>query len=309
MTYFDNKGTTAGTCEQCGEEFESLYHHWALSSTCDNPDAIPYNSFALFSGGHDSLVSTHYCMENGLTNCVAHLDTNTGIDANEDFVREVCDEYGWPLVVYQARMTLEEFAAEWGFPKASSHSWAYRYFKERPLQRLARDATADSSDEIYFYTGVRKDESQRRMENISADEEGETEHNHPWQWKSPIADWTKEDCVDYMDEHDLPENPVVDDIHRSGECYCGAYAYRDEELIDLQVEYEDQYEWLMDVEKQIQEQHGTDEDYLWWGSSGCSSDRLEELVESEGRENVPVMCKDCARGVEDIETHSVDQDD
>jgi len=54
-----------------------------------------------------------------------------------------------------------------------------------------------------------------------------------WVWRAPIAEWSEQDCLDYIDDHELPRNPVVADIHRSGECFCGSFATRDEELIDL----------------------------------------------------------------------------
>jgi len=299
MGYFDNKGPVEADCEQCGNHYQNLYLHYAKSSECENPDALPYENFALFSGGEDSLVATHYCMENDLTECVIHLNTNTGIDENEQFVRDVCRDHGWPLEVYQARMTLAEFAKEWGFPKAGSHNWAYRYFKERPLSRVSRDAVAETPK---FYTGVRKDESERRMENIEPEQECKG-----WVWMAPIADWTREDCIEYMNEHSLPSNPVVEDIHRSGECYCGAYANRDVELVDLQANYEDHAEWILDVEERVQEEIGTDEDYCWWGSSGASSERIQELMDADDVDSVPMMCQGCASGVEDIETHEVDE--
>jgi 3'-phosphoadenosine 5'-phosphosulfate sulfotransferase (PAPS reductase)/FAD synthetase len=295
MTYFDNRGPVEDDCPQCGDHFKNLYLHWSLSSECENPNQLPYDSFALFSGGHDSLVATHYCMKNDLAECVIHLDTNTGIDANEEFVRETCAKHDWPLEVYRARMTLAEFAKEWGFPKAGSHSWAYRYFKERPLARVSRDAVADTPK---FYTGVRKDESTRRMENIEPEQECKG-----WIWMAPIADWTKDECEQYIDEHDLRRNPVVSDIHRSGECYCGAYASRDIELIDLQANYEDHAEWLLEVEETVQEEIGREEDYCWWGTSGVSSERLQELVNTDDREDVPMMCQDCAFGPDTNHDH------
>jgi 3'-phosphoadenosine 5'-phosphosulfate sulfotransferase (PAPS reductase)/FAD synthetase len=289
MGYKENKGRTEATCEQCGEHFESIYHHWGLSSTCDNPDAIPHDRFALFSGGNDSLVSTHYCMENDLADCVLHLDTNTGIPENKKFVRDVCDQYDWPLEIYTARMTLEEFAKEWGFPKAASHSWAYQYFKERPLSRAARDSEASHQE---MYTGVRRAESDRRMTTIEDEKE-----QHTWTWYAPIADWSDQDCLDYIEEHDLPESEVVKNVHRSGECYCGAFAHRDMELVDLGAKYPEHAEWLLNTEKEVQREIGEEEDYCWWGSEGVSSDRLQELQEDS--DSVPMMCKKCGITFED----------
>jgi len=292
MGYFDNRGPTAGTCEQCGKEFKSLYGHWSRNKNCENPDQIPYSRFALFSGGHDSLVSTHYCMVKDLTDCVLHLDTNTGVGANQDFVKRVCEEYDWPLEIYTARMEWDEFAKEFVFPKAGAHNWAYRYFKLMPLQRAARDS-CESHQEMY--TGVRRDESSRRMSTVEDEKDEQT-----WTWYAPIADWTDEDCDEYREKHNLPSNPVVKDIHRSGECYCGAYAHRDEELIDLSANYPEHAEWILETEKDVQNEIGTDDDYCWWGSEGVSSERLQEL--SDGENEIPMMCKQCGVKIEEYST-------
>lgn len=294
MTYYDNKGHTEGTCDQCGNEYKSLYMHWSKSSSCENPDEIPYSRFALFSGGHDSLVSTHYAMENDLAECVVHLDTNTGIQENIQFVKDTCERFDWPLEVYTARMELEEFAKEFGFPKAGAHNWAYRYFKERPLQRVVRDSNTNHAE---MYTGVRRSESKRRMNTVEDEKE---EQN--WTWYAPIADWSEQDCDEYIEKHDLPKSKVVDQICRSGECYCGAFAHRDEELIELSAEYPDHAEWLLETENKVQEEIGTDEDHCWWGSEGVSSERLQELQESDGiDESTPMMCKDCGVSFEEME--------
>lgn len=51
-------------------------------------------------------------------------------------------------------------------------------------------------------------------------------------WLNPILDWTKIDCGRYLEQEDLPRNRVVDLLHRSGECLCGALA-RPEEIHEL----------------------------------------------------------------------------
>ena len=47
-------------------------------------------------------------------------------------------------------------------------------------------------------------------------------------WCAPIHDWTKLDTTDLIAHAGLSRNPVVDLIHKSGECLCGAYAKRGE---------------------------------------------------------------------------------
>jgi hypothetical protein len=59
-----------------------------------------------------------------------------------------------------------------------------------------------------------------------------------WMWRAVIFDWTKADCDRYIDDHGLRRNEVVDVLHMSGECLCGAYA-RPGEREELELWYPD----------------------------------------------------------------------
>lgn len=241
-------------------------------------------AYALFSGGHDSLAATHYVMERGDAQAVVHLDTNTGIPANEQFVRDVCDEFGWPLRAEPAPVTLYEFATEHGFPGSAAHSWAYRWLKERQLRRVAKALPSKPR----YYTGVRRHESERRMRTVSE----EVQPTDRWVWHAPILDWREHEVEDYLEDHGLPSNPVVQTLHRSGECNCGSFANRQEELALLEAHYPDFAEWLLTVEGWVQMEIGTEEPWCWWGHGGLPSPQLRELVH---RHDTPQMtlCEDC----------------
>lgn len=45
-------------------------------------------------------------------------------------------------------------------------------------------------------------------------------------WVNPILNWSKFDVHAYKARYDLPDNWVVEVLHMSGECLCGAYARR-----------------------------------------------------------------------------------
>lgn len=220
--------------------------------------------YALFSGGYDSLVATYKAIEEMRDgpDTVLHIDTNTGIPANRRFVERVCDEMGWPLRVEEAPMTLLEFAKKFRFPGSAAHKWAYIYFKERVLQSLA--ATYDFKP--HFYTGVRRYESTRRMRNVTET----TEEMSKWWWHSPITEFTKEDVHEFRRERALPSNSVWETLHRSGECYCGAFANREEELVLLEAHYPDHYEWLMGVERAVQ---------AYWGRVDTFEERWPDAFE------------------------------
>ncbi|MFB6282562.1 MAG: phosphoadenosine phosphosulfate reductase family protein [Halobacteria archaeon] len=243
---------------------------------------------ALFSGGNDSLVSTHYCMTEEETDKVLYIDTGTGLKENEDFIRKVCDEYDWDLMVKGSSTSLKEFALKYGFPGPAAHSWVYRYLKERVLQQIATNA----EKKPHFYGGVRRAESERRMRTVG-EEEVEEGGGGRWWWHSPIMDWSDSDVEKYRDEHDLPTNSVTEKIHRSGDCFCGAFATRDEELVELQAHYPEHYEWLMSVEEEVQEELGDEEDKCYWGHGGSSDTEMTYLRKGEEK-----LCSSCQNNIQ-----------
>jgi len=246
--------------------------------------------FALFSGGDDSVVSTHYATENYDIDYVVYLDTNTGLPANKEHVKEVCDNYGWDLLIAQSPMTLKEFALgsesrqALGFPGPGVHSWAYQYFKERQLAAIA----THTDNKPNYYTGVRSHESSRRMKNV----EGERQEADRWTWVAPIHDWRDSALERYKEEHDLPNNPVAERIGRSGDCYCGAYANRDTELMELEAEYPEHAEWIKEVEQEVQDEIGTDNDYCYWGFGGMTEKELRAKMAQDDM-NQMSLCSHC----------------
>jgi len=58
----------------------------------------PVSVFVGFSGGDDSLASTHFCMNHlGDRARVLHINTRIGIERTREFVRETCRRQAWPL--------------------------------------------------------------------------------------------------------------------------------------------------------------------------------------------------------------------
>lgn len=210
-------------------------------------------TYALFSGGDDSLVSTHKAIEDGDADAVLHLNTNTGLAENFEYVVDVCRHFEWPLRVEASPVSLVEMGMKFGFPGSAYHAVAYAYLKERQLSSIAGEQSGPPD----YVTGVRKFESDRRMKNVSGDGVRSEGKGGRWYWVRPINDWRDEDVVEYRESHDLPRNPVAKKIHRSGDCYCGAFAHRDELFIDLYAEgYDRHATWLRAVETRVKEYRG-----------------------------------------------------
>lgn len=192
----------------------------------------PRHVFALFSGGHDSLCSTHLTAQHPSFTGVVHVNTGIGIEETREFVRETCREHGWPLLEYgPQRYTYEDLIRKWGMPSGpKSHSLMYFYLKQQQLDRLVREHKRDRRDRIILVSGLRRKESVRRMNaaiSVPINRKGAKV------WVAPILEWSAVDCNAYIERHCLTRNVVSDVLHRSGECLCGALARRDEiEMID-----------------------------------------------------------------------------
>jgi 3'-phosphoadenosine 5'-phosphosulfate sulfotransferase (PAPS reductase)/FAD synthetase len=218
-------------------------------------------------------------MTSNLADEVLHIDTGIGVPETQEFVRDVCDEFGWSLEVRsnedipQKADTYEEWVRKHGFPGADAHLYMYTNLKERVLESVA----TETDGKPHYYTGVRRHESQNRMGRVEAREETDR-----FIWHAPLCDWRDSKIEEYMEMHDLPKNPVVENLHMSGECLCGAYAGRDEELVMLEAEYPEVAERIKSLEDDIQSERGTSEPRCWWGHSSWKEvEKRAATVEEE----------------------------
>jgi len=266
----------------------------------------PSHLFLLFSGGHDSLATTHLSfllLQNTLRRYptdlgygprihVLHINTGIGVPQTRDFVRLVSWNYGWNYLEYRTPVSYVENVLTYGFPGPAQHTTMYSLLKERALRLAVRDLTPLHPLQVHqrliydllndmqplplrwqyallrmvrtslskaitayrqelrpmaFITGVRRAESVRRMGNVVPLQK----HGRHW-WLSPLTHWSKDDVLDYMEEAHLPHNPVVDTIHKSGECLCGAFAEVGE-LEELCLFWPEVGAYIKQLERQVRE--------------------------------------------------------
>ena len=193
-----------------------------------NPKAV----LLMFSGGHDSLVSTHWAATfldlKGIPYKVYHGDTGTGIPETRKFVDSVCEFFGWDLVVRSPKppYDYETLVKKHGFPGPAQHPIMYRNLKEKPLRKYISQeikSSPQARENVLLVTGIRSSESVIRMgykESVRKDGSRI--------WCSPIMDWSEKDCEGWIKAHNLPRNPVKDKICISGECLCGCFAKPEE---------------------------------------------------------------------------------
>lgn len=225
-----------------------------------NPIAV----FGLFSGGHDSLSATYIASLHPSFTAAVHINTGIGVEATREFVRETCNTQKWKLLEYRAwentksngepdPMIYDDIVKKYGFPGPPRHGEMYVKLKERSLMRLERDIGASGRGKckkrVLYVSGVRKQESERRMGTV---EELKIESRRAW--VSPILDWSKLDTTLLIEQVQLKRNPVVDLIHKSGECLCGAFAKQGElEELKLWDITRPVYERIKRLEKEVKE--------------------------------------------------------
>jgi 3'-phosphoadenosine 5'-phosphosulfate sulfotransferase (PAPS reductase)/FAD synthetase len=110
-----------------------------------------------------------------------------------------------------------------GGPKA--HNTTYYWLKQRQVRRLVREHKRGRHGRVGLVTGIRVSESERRMAAVMS----VPVHRVGAQvWINPILDWTAADVSRFIASVGLKRNRVVDLLHRSGECLCGALAHHSE---------------------------------------------------------------------------------
>lgn len=186
----------------------------------------PVAVYALFSGGKDSLTSTHWAMNHGAQS-VVHINTGIGVNEGpglsvEEYVRETCKAQGWPLrVVFPPDLSYREMVLRFGFPGPGAHRYPYVWLKERCVALVQREAKVGHkrSARVMFATGVHQSESARRMGYVCSviKIKGRV-------WVAPLFDWNAIEFADYRKQHGLDVSPIVKLVGMSGECWCGAFA-------------------------------------------------------------------------------------
>lgn len=200
--------------------------------------------YALFSGGKDSMTVTHKLAEMNKLEKVVHIKTNIGLKMSVDFVKDICQEYGWPLQIVEPvpKFTYASQALEFGFPGPETHRFIMAYLKFTTMRDFAMTA---SKKHHVLVSGIRKFESQRRFGKYPHPIQ---KHGSLW-FTSPIFYYSTEETYRYVHENGLKISPAYDlGLGVSGECLCGAYASKGEKMRikELDPHLAEYIEWLED---------------------------------------------------------------
>lgn len=256
----------------------------------------PSTIVGAFSGGHDSLVACHVTSQHPQFDGILHVNTGIGVDETRQYVRRVCDYFGWDLYEYKAKeyvrgdgepdpQRYEDLVKERGFPGPAMHWKMYHRLKLRPISQFVREHKDGHLDRVMMCSGRRRQESARRMKI-----EDRIERDGAKVWCQPILDWSGTDCTDYIDNLLLPKNKVTELLCMSGECLCGAYA-KDGELAEIEACFPETADRIKQLEDEVDFPWGWEDGPPdWWTDYKDGQEFLPGMAPDD---DVRPMCQSC----------------
>ena len=223
------------------------------------------------------MTTAHKLAEINKLEKVVHIRTNIGLKMATDFVKDICQEYGWPLQIIEPKpkYTYAAQALEFGFPGPATHRFIMAYLKFGTMADFA--LSADKKNHC-LVTGIRKSESNRRFGKYPHPIQ---KHGSVW-FTSPIFYYSTEETYRYVHENGLKISPAYDlGLGVSGECMCGSFAGIDEKqrIRELDPNLADYIAWLEDGIQRF----GTPmaKQYGKWGDSAKISE-LDQQKQLDG---------------------------
>lgn len=236
----------------------------------------PVEIVSAYSGGNDSVVSTHFgATEYGAA--ALNCNTTTGCPETTCHIREFCQRQKIQLIEKTAPTTgppkprpgrpnvlspkdlpagkwtdggtaYEEFALNFSFPGPAMHGRMYQRLKGRSIEAFVREAKQGHkrTASVLIISGIRHDESRVRAGYQRAVSKVGSQI-----WVNPFYYSTGVDFEAYRQEFGLPRNPIKDIVGISGECCCGAYA-GEREIERVQKASPTNHAYLLDLQSRVQ---------------------------------------------------------
>ena len=251
------------------------------------PSAI----IATFSGGHDSMVSTHlvnnYDFDLPVYTC--SVDTGLAVDGWREWVADVSKAQEWTQIFYKGRFDqFRRWVENNGCPRGPvGHNRSYARLKDRAFSQMLQDYKRSYIDKVLFISGIFQAESKARQKL-------ENPINRPGNksngiWVNPCFYWQKADFITYRAIHNLPANPFYETVGGSGDCQCNWGNFIT--LRKLQ-----KYSPMLaagnvaEIDRLSRELHG----YGWDGKPAGQTEMFVEF-EDDGELSSPFLCKNCSR--------------
>ena len=222
----------------------------------------PTHIVAMVSGGRDSALAERVAREIGVpVNLILHGRTRTGIPETTQHVVDHYGAIGPDFAIADAGDAYERYVMRKGFfgKGRTAHNYAYRILKADPfraaISRLIRQRRRGVR--VMLLNGARRAESGNRRVNLQ-----QTRLDKGNLWVNICHEWRSDERDAYLDNREVPINPVAKALCRSGECMCGTMQ-TDAERVEASAIYPAWGAWLDDLERVAKRKHG------WgWGDTG-----------------------------------------
>jgi len=172
--------------------------------------------------------------------CVVTVDTTVMIPPAIPFVEKVAKEYGWELHILKPKKSFWEQVERRGMP-SMNRRWCCYLLKLEPIIEFMRIQKPPRTT----VTGLRRQESSRRK-NFS---QWIFQHRS-WSYNySPIIDWSDEQVLRYIRQHNLLEPPW----YRLGvkeTCMCGVFSCP-REMMCVRANWPEFFQQFIEIEKRF----------------------------------------------------------
>jgi phosphoadenosine phosphosulfate reductase len=174
-----------------------------------------------FSGGKDSLCSTHYTLSTlkdySIKKYVCFVDTTVMIPDIIEYVNKIFKEHFEPLEaechILKPKTSFWDMAKDWGVPQ-KNRRWCCFYLKLQPLYEFSEKIPHP----LAHVLGLRKTESRRRKDFTFSYHDVNRDI-----WKiNPIIEWSDKQVLNYIKENHLPISPHYSKGVQET-CICGAF--------------------------------------------------------------------------------------
>lgn len=256
----------------------------------------PKYTCVMFSGGDDSLTALYVASVLGIKiDFILHGNTGTGLRKTTEFVRSTAQKFSATYIEATAGSAYEDYVRRKGFfgTGRDAHTFSYHVLKRGPIQAAISKNIRHGrkSINVLLLNGIRLEESENRMDNFAGKEIRPDVGVKSNIWVNIIQNWSKKECLTFLQDLDVERNPVSVKLGRSGECMCGTMQNMADRVKASEFDAE-WGQWLNDLERDVVKK------FPWrWGSNAMSAKRRKDMSEShilfDSEDNFMPMCVGC----------------
>ncbi|MEN6554201.1 MAG: phosphoadenosine phosphosulfate reductase family protein [Methanobacterium sp.] len=187
-----------------------------IRENCDLNQTI-----VMFSGGKDSLVAMDIATRAGVEKAV-YIDSDVEYTISRRYVHQMSEKYNIEFV--QPDNDFFEFCRRLS-PPSKRLKWCCKVIKLSFMMKYAM-----ANNKLYHITGLRASESNRRASytDIVTDPFLFANPRYRFHQVNPVLSWSDQEIWDYIQDHNLPPNPLYSMGSERVGCWCCPLATKSE---------------------------------------------------------------------------------